>query len=282
MTIPNRDVTITGVFAEDASTTIPSSPISGTSYRNSSMTAEDVEEGFPYKTVVDSANFNQAMYEYSSVTKQVEKYGFLPWSNLTDYETGSICLGSDGNLYQAQRTTGPSTIARDPTTDTGHTYWNPYFQSVMATMLSSIYPVGSVYMGTMATNPMATLIPGSTWEQIEGKYILASGALAGIEAETYPAGGSVTAGIPDHRHYIANGSRAPQYTKPQDGTMGDSSNTMGNNDYSLCGFSDTTTYPPDTFLTSKTTYVAQAGSLAGNARTIRPAAYVVNVWRRTA
>jgi len=33
-------------------------------------------------------------------------------------------------------------------------------------MLSTIYPVGSVYMGTQSTCPLATLISGSSWEKI--------------------------------------------------------------------------------------------------------------------
>ena len=96
MTIPNRSVSITGIFAADASTTIPLNPVPGASYRDTTMTGTVVREGWAFKTIVDSSKFNQAMYEYSSVTAQIEKYGFLPWSNLTDYVQGSLCLGSNG------------------------------------------------------------------------------------------------------------------------------------------------------------------------------------------
>ena len=121
MTIPNRTVSITGVFAEDALTTIPATPVPGTSYRDTAMTSTAIREGWAFKTIVDSAKFNQALYEYSSVTSQVEKYGFLPWSSLTDYVQGSVVLGSNGMLYQAKQATGPSTTAVDPTTDS--TVW---------------------------------------------------------------------------------------------------------------------------------------------------------------
>lgn len=113
--IPNRTVSITGIFAADANTTIPASPVSGISYRDTAMTGTVIREGWAFKTIVDSSKFNQAMFEYSSVTAQVEKYGFLPWSNLTDYVEGSVCLGSNGILYQALQETGPSTTAYDPT-----------------------------------------------------------------------------------------------------------------------------------------------------------------------
>ena len=134
MTIPNRTVAITGVFAKEASTTIPSSPVSGVSYRDTSMTKAEVEEGWPYKSVVDSAAFNQALFEYASVTAMVEKYGFLPWSNLTDYEAGALCLGSDGTIYQAVQATGPSTTAYDPVNDTAGTYWKDFVGNTYVTL----------------------------------------------------------------------------------------------------------------------------------------------------
>lgn len=123
MPIPSRNVTITGIFAEDATTTIPETPVSGTSYRDDTITESDIAKGFPFKTIVDSSQFNQALFEYSSITKMQEKYGFVPWSNLTDYETGSVCLGTNGVLYQAKQPTGPSSTAYDPVNDTTGTYW---------------------------------------------------------------------------------------------------------------------------------------------------------------
>ena len=117
MTIPNRTVAITGVFAEDAITTIPVTPVPGVGYRDTTMTPTEVKAGWGYKDIVDSSKFNEALYEYSSVTQQVEKYGFLPWSALTDYVIGSVALGSDGKLYQAKQATGPSSTAYDPTTN---------------------------------------------------------------------------------------------------------------------------------------------------------------------
>lgn len=123
MAIPQRNTTITGIFAEDATTTIPTPPVAGTSYRDESMTEEDVNQGWPFKNIVDSSQFNQAMYEYSTISKMAEKYGFIPWSNLTDYEAGSLCLGTDGNVYQAVQASGPSSTASNPVNDTANTYW---------------------------------------------------------------------------------------------------------------------------------------------------------------
>lgn len=123
MTIPIRNVTIKGVFAENASTTIPQTPVAGTSYRDATTTQAEMNAGFPFKTIVDSSKFNEALYEYSAVTKMQEKFGFVPWSNLTDYETGSLCLATNGLLYQALQASGPSSSAVNPVNDSTSTYW---------------------------------------------------------------------------------------------------------------------------------------------------------------
>lgn len=123
MAIPVRNVTIKGVFAEDANTTIPAVPVSGISYRDTNTTAAEMEDGFPFKSIVDSSKFNEMLFEYSTISKMQEKYGFIPWSSLTDYETGSYCIGTDGLIYQAEQATGPSSTAINPVNDTG-IYWS--------------------------------------------------------------------------------------------------------------------------------------------------------------
>lgn len=56
-------------------------------------------------------------------------------------------------------------------------------------MFNLIYPVGAIYISTNSTSP-ATLF-GGTWEQIQDKFLLASGS-------TYTAGG--TGGSSSHTH----------------------------------------------------------------------------------
>lgn len=124
--VQNRTVTIKGVFASSASTVIPSSPVPGASYRDTAMTGTTISQGWAFKTVVDSSEFNEALYEYSYITKQLETCGFLPWSNLTDYVQGAICLGSNNKTYQALQATGPGTTVKDPVSDTGQTYWKEF------------------------------------------------------------------------------------------------------------------------------------------------------------
>jgi len=164
MTIQNRTTTITGVFAKNASTTIPTTPVAGTSYRKTSLTKATAEKGWGFKTVVDSSEFNQMIYEYALLTSLAEKYGIITWSNLTDYEAGSLCMGSDGKVYQAKQASGPSSSYHDPTSDSANTYWEIFGTSGFVTLGTTQTITGnktfsgSVSLGSSATatTPSAT------------------------------------------------------------------------------------------------------------------------------
>lgn len=129
MPISNRNVTIKSIFAASANTTIPSPPVVGTSYRNETVTTQEIAAGWPYKEIVDSGKFNEAMYEYTTICKLLEEYGFLPWSPYTDYPAQGCAMGTDGNVYQAKVATGPNTTAVDPVTDTSHNTWDLFYYS---------------------------------------------------------------------------------------------------------------------------------------------------------
>jgi len=130
MAIPQRTVTIAGAFAEDANTTIPTPPVPGEAYRDTALTAAEAREGWPFREIVDSSKFNEALYQYSTISLMIEKYGFLPWSANTDYVEGSYALGTDGTIYRAVQDTGPSTTAFNPVNDTSHTYWETWLDSM--------------------------------------------------------------------------------------------------------------------------------------------------------
>lgn len=73
-------------------------------------------------------------------------------------------------------------------------------------ILQSVYPVGAIYISTVATNPK-TLFGFGTWVQIKDKFLLASG-------DTYSAGSTggeaehtlTVNEMPSHNHDIAKGS----------------------------------------------------------------------------
>lgn len=47
--------------------------------------------------------------------------------------------------------------------------------NTLSTILTTLYPVGSVYIGTQNTCPLATLISGSTWTVVATKIVVATG-----------------------------------------------------------------------------------------------------------
>ena len=79
--------------------------------------------------------------------------------------------------------------------------------------IDMIYPVGSIYMSVNNVSP-GTFLPGTTWEQIQDRFLLAAGS-------TYTAGGTggsattslAETNLPSHNH---------SYTKPPSSTGGTS------------------------------------------------------------
>ena len=135
-----------------------------------------------------------------------------------------------------------------------------YFNS----FLSSIYPVGSIYIGEQSTCPMQELISGSVWEKIEGKYLLASGELV-EETENYSSGDTVEAGLPNitgDTGVIFNSNMTPT------GAFKKSSDTKN------CLSSTSQQY---NYIQFDASY---SNSIYGSSTTVRPPAFVVNVWKR--
>lgn len=103
-----------GVFAENASTTIPPTPIAGVAYRDAVNGDDDTENGWRFGTTVQSQDWNQVMYLITSMLQMVDKQGILGWSKLVDYQPPAIVFGSNGLLYVALQASGPGTSVADP------------------------------------------------------------------------------------------------------------------------------------------------------------------------
>lgn len=138
----------------------------------------------------------------------------------------------------------------------------------ISALLSSMYPVGSLYIGTQATNPMASLISGSTWSLVSAGKALwtgngqaGSGTTANSSYANAKANTTISAGLPDHKHSVSKqyGTTDQASGNGVDGTshnVGTMSFTCGN--------------------------ASSNNSIYGSSDTVQPPAYVVNVWRRTA
>ncbi len=132
--LPPRDFTQPSVFAENAQTVIPVSPIPEVPYRDPNQDPVTYSNGQPFRTIADLRIWNQVLYAISACGVEGERFGFFRWSPLTDYVIGSNVTGTDGVLYFAIRESGPATSSgpMDPVTTEG--FWKSLPNYIKETM----------------------------------------------------------------------------------------------------------------------------------------------------
>lgn len=124
-------------------------------------------------------------------------------------------------------------------------------------LLNSIYPVGSLYIGTQNTCPMAALIPNSTWTLVAQDRALWGGN--GSNANT-----TIAAGLPNITGVVTGLGDVTVSGAFERGPRVAGNGGGGG------------TINADTFNASR------SSSIYGSSTTVQPPAYRVNVWRRTA
>lgn len=135
---------------------------------------------------------------------------------------------------------------------------NSQLRSNVLSNLQSIYPIGSLYIGTTDSCPIANLF--GTWEKVSVGRVL-----QGVKGDQI-AGETVEAGLPNIVGRIgAIGKKNAVYEGAfyYDGKGGTLSNE-GEADYNA-GFD-----------------ASKSNPIYGNSDTVQPPAYLVNIWRRTA
>lgn len=141
--------------------------------------------------------------------------------------------------------------------------------SAISTMLSTLYPVGSIYIGTQAACPLASLISGSTWTKISGDKVLQS------SSSSHAANTTIAAGLPNITGKVGfiKQEGSPTVREPSGAFSSD-------------GESSATYTAGDSTGSSTLNYIkfqaSGSNSIYGKSSTVQPPAYVVNVWRRTA
>jgi hypothetical protein len=131
------------------------------------------------------------------------------------------------------------------------------------TILASLYPVGSLYIGTQSDCPLTTLISGSTWELVAQDRALWGGD--GTNANT-----TIAAGLPNITGtFDVNANwenKTPTGAFERTTYTGASPNGV---DYNV-------------YLQRYDLDASRSSSIYGNSTTVQPPAYRVNIWRRTA
>lgn len=138
--------------------------------------------------------------------------------------------------------------------------------TAISNMLKTLFPVGSIYIGTQSTCPLATLISGSTWTKVSGDKVLQT------SSSSHSANSTIAAGLPNIEgdlfslsDYVKSGSTNKAFSKTS------TSRTRG-----IGGGDNTEEWYQYKFSASG------SSSIYGASTTVQPPAYVVNVWRRTA
>lgn len=121
-----RNINAPPAFAENALTVIPPTPVAGVPYRDPIAGPQSSADGWPYGERVNSAEWNQLVYQWSSLLQILDKNGILGWTDLNDYTSAAVCFGSDGEVYSWVQASGPNNGgAKDPVSNPA--FWSPTF-----------------------------------------------------------------------------------------------------------------------------------------------------------
>lgn len=176
-------------FAANALTVIPPTPVAGVSYRDPIAGPASSADGWPYAERVNSAEWNQIMYQVSSLLAIMDKKGVLGWSSDVDYSEASIAFGSDGLLYNWLQPSGPSLGgAKDPAAGANPLYWKAAITSIPDPTDVVSGSALNLKSSTVGTNAVAVftadefVVKNSTGaiKKLSGVSISVNGAVSGL------------------------------------------------------------------------------------------------------
>ena len=150
-------------------------------------------------------DFQGVLYELSAHIFFGQSGNLYAWDATLDYNAWAHVLDTDGNgvtrEYIAIAQNGPTTSnVTQPYLDVNFACWKP----ITLFMTDYVYPVGSIYMTTAATNPGT--IFGGTWAKIESKFLVGASSTYAVGS----TGGSATqtlavTNMPSHNHAATTG-----------------------------------------------------------------------------
>lgn len=175
-----------------------------------------------------------------------------------NFENNTVTIS--GNVHVSTQTTSDKS---------GKVATTEYVQNNLHDLLFTLYPVGSIYIGTQSVCPLVSLMSGTEWRLISDNRVLQCSSTQHAAATTIPAG------LPNITGSIWNDGSNDEGPLPgKAGANGVFTVTRAGNNNGASGGSPTGAYNFD-FDASR------SNSIYGNSNTVQPAAYVVNVWRRT-
>lgn len=179
----------------------------------------------------------------NAIEEEQIKDGEVKTAKLDDYAVTTLKLNSEAVTVDKLASNAVTNVkVADNTIE---------FSKLNATsILNTLYPVGSIYIGTTATCPIAVL--GGTWELIKDKFLLGAGDTYSLNSTGGEAAHTLTINeMPSHSHAL--------------------------NEYHQTGWQGGTTSTGGGLLQ---TYTGHTGG--GQAHNNMPPYIVVNIWKRTA
>ncbi|WAT31825.1 phage tail protein [Pseudomonas sp. GXZC] len=191
-----------GVFAADAQTSVPANPVPGVSYRDAANGTKNIELGWPFQRLVNSAEFNEVMYRVTALLDVLGRTAGLAWSDAIDYhgpgpgQAPCFVASTDGHLYVALQASGPTQGgARDPHGGSHAAYWRQFSGLAVGPDVGDIKVV-------------ATPEPPHGWLKCNGAVVSRTqyAKLFEVIGTRFGAGnGSTTFGLPDLRGEFVRG-----------------------------------------------------------------------------
>ena len=203
--------------------------------------------GYPLGAVLYYTDSNGTTYKVRSLLE----------NNTFDFVTTPSYIDDEHWEYVSSTPITQDTSA----SSTSNVFSTAAVKAYVHNILAALYPVGSIYIGTQTTCPLASLISGSQWTLVAQDRALWGGN--GSNANT-----TIAAGLPN----ITGELHSETWFSSLSGVFTSSGVTQGDGGQLRSGNT------PDSLRFD----ASLSNSIYGNSNTVQPPAYVVNVWRRTA
>lgn len=242
-------------------------------YYKGCLAKEVTSTGFRIYNSLTDDNTGNLLSDTSNWKKVMDSDDLYAFDNTVVHKAGSETISgektfsvspivptatSGDSSTKAASTEFVTTVASSLQTQLNQKATPEQITTAINTVLASLYPVGSLYMGTQNTCPLVSLISGSQWELVAQDRALWGGN--GSNANT-----NIEQSLPNHRHTLTLQTR-----------HGQSGST-----YKTAYFSDGNSQTTQTNITGTTSYASASNSIYGGTK-VQPPAYRVNLWRRIA
>jgi len=220
-----------------------------------------------FSRVYNWENDRQNDVNIMSDRQDIEDDNFAEGLSQCLLRSGIVPMSGDLKLGSFQiKNLADGTAANDAVNKSQFDALNTTLRNFIATSISdtlaNLYPVGSIYIGTQTTCPLASLISGSQWE-----IVATDRALWGGDGSN--ANSTIEAGLPNITGTFQDG------------------NEYGSSDQLSGAFYRTdlpghTPYDGNGYPKRAGFDASRSNEIYGRSSTVQPPAYRVNIWRRTA